>query len=482
MANYGRQGSPMRPQVVAGPDETGLTPTMDYWNTPVFQGMPLSRFVTAAGLFANALAPNSFGGRLGRSLAGMAAPVESLNLQRESLLDFAKRRSQAEAAQAQEKQRRLGGLLEGLQPQRGGYRVFGAESAPGTYGPNRVGTSLEGADLPDVYPQASSQTIADIYSLLPKEGAEALMGHLRNMRQLPSEADASTRRALEAAQNPELQGLIPPGARSKYTYGKEGLGFSYEQPPETAPKQEYKTGYEQDPSTGEWYRTEYVTGAPGARRVYKLSPRDVQREIQPERKYHNVGEAQSLIQEPNPNEPGGVVYTGPLMRPQGFGPNTYVKVPGGGDFMTPPAPPERGLRNVNPGDYVVDERGNIIFQAPQGAAKPEPMSDFDTQVRAQAQAYRDTMTPEEAAADVKAGQFDPAMYKFKQAAYYEAYGSPQANERTRTFWNRRQQIEEGARQGKGVGGISSKPQVYVNPKTGERIIKRNGQWVPYDGD
>jgi hypothetical protein len=484
MANYTNRPGALE----VDPNAQGLTPNLDYWNTPIIGNMPLSRFATIAGTIANALAPNSFGGRLGRSAAGMAAPVEALNLQRENQFDIGRRVAQMKAAREAEKQRRLGGLFERLQPQRGGFRVFDTEQGPGAYGPGRVGTSLEGVDMPGGYPQVGPRDIGELYGLLPKEGAEAVLEHLRNVGQLLSQEEAATRRALATAQNPELRGLIPPDARSKFTYGKEGLGFAYEQPTETAPKQEWITEYVPGPEGG-YVARERLRGTGQIASTRPLTQREIQEKVAMEpRNPMTVGEGQTAIGPLTSmaTPQGGIQYGAPqaLLTI----PSTKGTVVGGQEAYIPPGGTRpsyinplrsgaaQGLRNVNPGDYVVDETGKVVFQAPPGAPKPETMSDFDTQVRAQAESYR-TMTPEDAQADVDLARVNPEMYKFKQAAFYEAFRSPQAAERARDFWNRRGQIESQ------VGGRRSmpKPSSGARSMSGQRTSKPDGTYTSPDG-
>uniref|UniRef100_A0A6H1ZNT0 Uncharacterized protein n=1 Tax=viral metagenome TaxID=1070528 RepID=A0A6H1ZNT0_9ZZZZ len=58
---------------VGAPDTTPTNAlTTDYWKRPVIGNVPLDKFVQLTGMTAHALDPEGFGGRLGKSLAGMA--------------------------------------------------------------------------------------------------------------------------------------------------------------------------------------------------------------------------------------------------------------------------------------------------------------------------------------------------------------------------------------------------------------------------
>lgn len=62
------------------PKKTGM---YDYWGTPVVGKMPLDRFVQLTGMAANAIAPDSPGGRLGAGLAGIGGEAVQGRMQQE---------------------------------------------------------------------------------------------------------------------------------------------------------------------------------------------------------------------------------------------------------------------------------------------------------------------------------------------------------------------------------------------------------------
>lgn len=307
MAQHGYYGT-TRGRPLVDPNEE--TPSLDYWSQPAIGNMPLSRMVNLFGSLASAIAPQSVGGRMGRALSGMADPYEQASLQRESLLDFARREARARAQAETERGQRFSKVLGGLQPQRGGFRL-GELQQPIPEG--RVGMSLYGMEQPDIFPPISEQNLADIYQFAPNEhAAKAIEGIFRNQGRLPSEASAATERTLNLARDPRLRGLVAPEAQWSFKGGKEGLSFETAQP--TPAKPEYTTEYIFDPERQGYVLAERQKGSPTLGFTRRLTPREEQMQVEPERKFLTPSEGAGVYEVPTAQTPGGFVVP-PTPRP-----------------------------------------------------------------------------------------------------------------------------------------------------------------------
>ena len=140
---------------------------------------PANQFAALAGLTAEAISPNTWGGRLGRNVAGYAMRNEARADPYNQLLF----RSRLAARGEQERQRKLQGLvgrLGGGAP-RQSLSVQEAEpmapgASPSAFGVSPVTTSLVGVERQDASSQGFSSTdVAELVGLLGPQGAQAFM-------------------------------------------------------------------------------------------------------------------------------------------------------------------------------------------------------------------------------------------------------------------------------------------------------------------
>jgi len=147
----------------------------------------MNQFSTLAGLAAQAISPNSWGGRLGGNVAGLAMRNEQMAAPYNQLMF----QSRLAARSEQARQRRLQGLLgrlgtpmSRLSVQEGEPTAFGAEpSAFGAPMP-RVTTSLVEGERTG-YPEITPEDYAGLTELLGPQGAQGMVGLFARTGRIP---------------------------------------------------------------------------------------------------------------------------------------------------------------------------------------------------------------------------------------------------------------------------------------------------------
>lgn len=212
--------APQDPQLgplPAGTQGSSMTPETDYWNQPSVGGMPLHRFATMTGLLANAISPNSMGGRMGRAAAGMAGQYGNVALHSEQATRQQMMMAAAKAEQERQRQQELEMFLgRGRQPQAGGFGVRERQpEAPGAQpsllGVPPVTTNLEGfGESSPAMPRRSTADIATLSRLTDPDAFKAITRQWEWGGELPNtEESYLTGRNMALANNPAVGGLVP---------------------------------------------------------------------------------------------------------------------------------------------------------------------------------------------------------------------------------------------------------------------------------
>ncbi len=393
----------------------------------------VNQFAQLAGLAAHAISPKSWGGRLGANMAGLAMRNQNRADPYNQLL-FQSRMA-ARAEQARQKQ------LEGvLKPLRGTPARLSVDETPQTPEAGRVGMNISGREIPAQVPQITPEQVAQLSGLLPKEAIEPTLGAFRNIGQLPTEADANTRRAFETMADPRF-GLM---TDREATHGKEGLGWKFKTPTESPSK--YQTTYEQDPHTKEWYEVEYQEGREGTRRLGLVTPRTKQEkiDIKPEET------ANQGFFTRNPSEDIVSKQTGEVTS-RGVAKTATENV--GGEKLTDTGRAIAALaREYASGEAYADQ------PAVKGLLSPAiPL------VSILGLGSKPALSRQERAKEHMNKALKEADVSFRRQAYQQAFGG-------------------------GQGGATAAPsqpapvgRIMIHPKTGEKIINRaDGRgWVPY---
>lgn len=213
--------APQGPQygpLPADTQDSSMTPETDYWSQPSVGGMPLHRFATMTGLLANAISPNSIGGRMGQAAAGMAGNYGDVALHGEQQMRQQMKMAAAKAEQERQRQQALRGFFGSRQPtQSGGFGVRERQpQAPGAqpsmFGVPPVTTNLEGfGAAPSPTSQYDPAAIAELSGLMnDPEGFKAVMAQLKYGGQLPNTQESyETNRNMALANSPAVGGLVP---------------------------------------------------------------------------------------------------------------------------------------------------------------------------------------------------------------------------------------------------------------------------------
>lgn len=192
---------------------------------PSIFGMTPNRFATFAGLAANALSPDSFGGRLGASMANMGLQQQAAQEHQSWYNELARRK----AIYERQKQQQVQEILDRRQSVAGPMTpVTRPIAAPvrSPYGSAEVSMSIEEAPpAPASAPQRgyTGGELAQLIGGLGVEGFNALMKQGGYGGLFPTAESAATERAFQTMKSLRGQGLVPDDAQWKYTVGKEGL-------------------------------------------------------------------------------------------------------------------------------------------------------------------------------------------------------------------------------------------------------------------
>jgi len=450
-------------------------------------GFNPNKFATLAGLAAYAISPDTAGGRLG----GVAA---SYGMQQEQQRRYDEALRQQQAQQAQDKQdrsRRLGGLLSRLQTPVGAYSPQEPTSGtpgyedPGTLGVPPVGFNVEGIGA-GARPPLSATDTAELISLFGPQAAQ-MLNYFEGTGQLAGKP---------------VGGAPGYGLLNRTTGAPIGSGVPLT-PVQAAPVATLlgssRPGYT-DPRTGVVYpavqgqfsaRASIVPVNPG-QGLGGLSPEGTPQVFVPA-----VPPATSrTASRPAWTDPTtGEVHpaVGPLFTPQEeavIGPagSTIIPAPGESPIVAKPTFRQSTV-SVGPGGSAVTAGGKVTT-APQterqkttgtvSGGKPGKPTQFDKQVEAWANEFSTYQPTEDATwlggyagtpslspqqqAQAKIKQTaitDPTSARIMQQAYFQAFG----------------------------GGRGAAPQGSTDPlegqtatgPSGRRLIRQNGQWVPYNG-
>ena len=431
----------------------------------------MNQFATIAGLAAQAISPNSWGGRLGGNVAGLAMRDEQMAAPYNRLMFQSRLAARAE----QERRRKLEGLLGRLGTptsrfslQEGEPTAPGAE--PSAFGVSPVTTSLTGVDRSESSPMSSAD-VAELVGLLGPQGAKAFMEQSARYGHVPltpgetaagfkpttaggSQFNVVTRQYEGQAPTTNVQNQVragsslPPSAAYPQGYTARFDPRSYI-PPETGragSRPAYSLGDIDYPAVGPLFspRETAVIGTPGA----GIIP-------QPGAEMINVPPvpSQGAILKPGERGPFGV----PGVEPQE---PTYSPAQ-----QVAPAAGKRGLTRVRPGEVVLDASGNVIYRAEPSPAKaekaasekPVKVTGRDKDVASLAQRFMG-MTDEDIEAFIESA---PAALKVK------AIEAKQVK-----FNARREEIRVGTR----ASTVPSAPT--ATGPNGQRLILRNGKWEP----
>lgn len=388
----------------------------------------ISPLIPVLGMAAQAISPNTWGGRLGANMASLAMRRENMDEPYHQYRFMAEQQARGE----RERQKQLEGVFKSL---RGTPARLSVDETPQTPEAGRVGMNISDREIPAQVPQITPEQVAQLSGLLPKEAIEPTLGAFRNIGQLPTEADANTRRAFETMADPRF-GLM---TDREATHGKEGLGWKFKTPTESPSK--YQTTYEQDPHTKEWYEVEYQEGREGTRRLGLVTPRTKQEKID----------------------------------------------------IKPEETANQGFFTRNPSEDIVSKQTGEVTSRGVTKTATEDVGAMSGQI----QILQDAATPR--AGETPDVAWDRAKQEYVTALNNPFITLPQRkflleglttwsklNPRpvVPSFWERRGQIERGQRTSRpgGAQNTSVAPgRIAVNPETKQRLINRDDGrgWVPY---
>jgi len=428
---------------------------------------PVNQFATIAGLAAQAISPNTWGGRLGGNVAGLAMRNEQMAAPYNQLLFQSRLAARAEQA----RQRKLQGLLGRLGTPTSRLSVQGDEpqapgAEPSAFGVPPVTTSLVEGERTG-YPEITPEDYAGFTELLGPQGAQGMMGLLARTGRVPltpgERAAGFKPTSAGGSQFNAVTGQYE-GGQAPMTNVQAQVRPGSSLPPSVAYPQGYTAPF--DPRA---YVPE-ATGRTQSRPAYRLGDVDYPA-------VENVFSPQEMAVIGTPGsgiipQPGAPMINVPLAPRQGAILKPGERGPFGVEGVTPqepvyspaqqaaPAAGKRGLTRVRPGEVVLDPSGNVIYRAESSPLKAGKTTGRDKDVAVLAERFMG-MTDEDIEAFIESV---PSTLKTK------------AMEAKQIKFNaRRAEIQAG------VGGRSTLGRIAVNPETKQRLINRDDGrgWVPY---
>ena len=442
----------------------------DLENMPGYEQAPgssgVNEFAQLAGLAAQAISPNSWGGRLGRNMASLAMR----NQNRADPYNQMLFQSRMAARGERERQKQLEGVFNRLKPTTRMGVGYGTPVAPGAspsaFGVPPVTTSLEEQEQTSHTP-ASMADIASLVGILGPQGAKALMEQSARFGNIPL-----TPKERAAGYKPTSAG----GSQFNVMTGQYEGG----QAPQTNVQLQVRPGGSIPPSpqypggyTAPLIPSQGVTLRPGERGPFGVSG------VTPQEPVYSPGQIAAGVKEMSPG-------TSPL--------DTATGLYG----LTAPRTPSQEIVTLGPGASAL-KGGKIIATAPQtgrqqapgvgaggGKVGGEKLTDTGRAIAALAREYASG----EAYADQPAstswwGGGKPALSRqerakehmnkalkesdisFRRQAYQQAFGGGQGGATAAP--SKPVQISPSANQAR------PGEEVRQDPKTGKRYVNRNGQ-------